>query len=530
MAGFSFGGTPSGSSFSFGAKTTASAAPGFSLGTNVQSSPFGATNTGTGNLGFGNLGQTNVSSSGNTFGLSFGAPTTTTPASGGFGLQTPQTTLGGFGLSTPGTTTQPSTNFSLGSFGTTPASQPQQSTGLGNFSTFSQPGGLGTAGTTSSGFLGLQTSTTASKPLLGTAPPLALPNPGSTAVSSSFVGLGGIDVSQNKVGQSGSTSTPSDNKAAKETQLPNEILQTVHDFESFMKQQKLMSSEIGRGSVKPLHKVQEETEALKQALASIDNALNRNAALVEKLKTEGAKELQNAEMAQRTHETPAGLQLENSTPLEYFTGLVTGFERDMQTLRQEIENAERHLHNQMQPIALTPQELTVSLRRLHESFVGLAGHLQEVHNTVDQHWEQYLGLRRRIQRQLPPPNSTFTATTSAGRSADISNMETLSAKPGPSPFTRVGINLTAPAANMSTLNPGRSPFGSVVPLGLTATSALQPSLGQQLVPSLPSGGPYGLGSLQSGPLCASAPPYASVANSTFLQSSSPTQGSKRGKR
>ncbi|XP_071452379.1 nucleoporin p58/p45-like isoform X2 [Hetaerina americana] len=437
MAGFNFG-TTGGSSFSFGTKPAAAPTPGFSLGSNVQPSPFGATNPGTGNLAFGNLGTTNVSTAGNTFGLSFGASTTTAPTAGGFGLQSMPTTtssLGGFGLPTTGATTQPSTNFSLGSFGAQAAPQPQVSSGLGTFSSFSQPGALGTAGTTSSGFLGLQTSTTASKPLLGAAP-LALPTPCLTVVPTSFVGLGGIDVSQNKIGPAGSTSTQIDNKAAKETQLPNEMLQTVHDFEAFMKQQKLMSSEIGRGSVKPFHKVQEETESLKQALASIDNALNRNAAFFEKLKTEGAKELQNAEMAQRTHETPAGLQLENSTPLEYFTGLVSGFERDMQTLRQEIENAERHLHNQVQPIALTPQELTVSLRRLHESFVGLAGHLQGVHNTVDQHWEQYLALRRRIQRQLPPPNSSFTATAASERSADISSMESLAARPGPSPFTR----------------------------------------------------------------------------------------------
>ncbi|KAG8235587.1 hypothetical protein J437_LFUL016186 [Ladona fulva] len=529
MAGFTFGATATslapaatGSSFNFGANKPATTSTGFSFGSNVQSSPFGtpsmAFNTPT------------SSSAANTFGaISFGTSTSGTP---GFGLpaMTPSSTPS-FGLTTPGTavSTQPASTFGIGTFApTATTTQSALSSGLGTFSSFPQPG-LGTA-TSAPGFLGLQTSTTTAKPLLGSAP-LALPTATTTAPTSTFQGLGGIDVSQNKTGPTGSTTTQMDNKAAKETPLPNEILQTVHNFESFMKQQKQMSSEIGRGSVKPLHRVQEETEALKQALASIDNALNRNAALVEKLKTEGAKELQNAEMAQRTHETPAGLQLENSTPIEYFTGLVSGFERDMQTLRQEIENAERHLHNQMQPIALTPQELTTSLRRLHESFVGLAGHLQDVHKTVEEHWEQYLALRRRFYRHLPTP-STLSANTATNSGSDMSSLDSITARPGPTPFSRIGASLTTPVSSLSTAPAGRSPFGSFNPLGTTPSSGIQQPLMQPQIPLLPAGSSFGLGvlpSLQGQKPLLSAPPYSSTQTS-FFGGSNPTQGSKRGKR
>lgn len=60
-------------------------------------------------------------------------------------------------------------------------------------------------------------------------------------------------------------------------------------------------------------------------------------------------------MAQRTHETPPGLQYDNVAPIEYFTELVAGFEHDMQIFRQEIENTEKHIQSLSQPMALTPQ-------------------------------------------------------------------------------------------------------------------------------------------------------------------------------
>lgn len=64
--------------------------------------------------------------------------------------------------------------------------------------------------------------------------------------------------------------------------------------------------------------------------------------------------LQHTEMAQRTHDTPPGLQYDNTAPLQYFAELVSGFERDIKLFRQEIENAERHVHSQVQISGFTP--------------------------------------------------------------------------------------------------------------------------------------------------------------------------------
>jgi len=57
----------------------------------------------------------------------------------------------------------------------------------------------------------------------------------------------------------------------------------------FVKTQKGLSSDIARGSVKPLHKVQEDTESLKQMLAGLTSGFQRNVALVDKLKADTAK-------------------------------------------------------------------------------------------------------------------------------------------------------------------------------------------------------------------------------------------------
>lgn len=60
-------------------------------------------------------------------------------------------------------------------------------------------------------------------------------------------------------------------------------------------------------------------------------------------------------MAQATHDTPPGLQNDNVAPLEFFIQLVSKFERDIQLLRQEIDNTEKHVNSLSYPAILTPQ-------------------------------------------------------------------------------------------------------------------------------------------------------------------------------
>jgi nucleoporin p58/p45 len=64
-------------------------------------------------------------------------------------------------------------------------------------------------------------------------------------------------------------------------------------FRNSVKTQKGLSSDIARGSGKPLHKIQEDTESLKQMLAGLTSGFQRNGALADKLKADTAKVMQS---------------------------------------------------------------------------------------------------------------------------------------------------------------------------------------------------------------------------------------------
>ena len=68
---------------------------------------------------------------------------------------------------------------------------------------------------------------------------------------------------------------------------------------------------------------------MNQLVSTLVTGLSRNHALLDKIKIEAAQEILNAEIAQRTRDTPRGLQYENVAPYEYFTRLVSKFESQM---------------------------------------------------------------------------------------------------------------------------------------------------------------------------------------------------------
>ena len=83
-----------------------------------------------------------------------------------------------------------------------------------------------------------------------------------------------------------------------------------------MKKQKGVREEISRFSNKPLHRVREETTALKQLLAVVSNGIQRNAVAIHKLKVDSGQELKNVELAHRTQDIPPALQIEHTAPTE----------------------------------------------------------------------------------------------------------------------------------------------------------------------------------------------------------------------
>lgn len=162
-----------------------------------------------------------------------------------------------------------------------------------------------------------------------------------------------MDSSQIKTGTT--TTGNKDTVAAKENNVPNEILQSIENFKQFVKDQKSQSSDVSRGSTRPFAKVKEDIDLINNVLSDVGNDLQRNQQQADKLKHDSAKCLHNAEMAQRTNDTPPGLQFENTAPMKYFIELVNQFEQDLQALRVQIDVTDKHFQSLHEPKFLTSQ-------------------------------------------------------------------------------------------------------------------------------------------------------------------------------
>nr|CAI5862322.1 unnamed protein product [Callosobruchus analis] len=466
---------PSTINFQFGGTTTSTAAPslfssqpstlnfkpgGFGAPSSQPTSLFGTTTTsGTTSTGFG-LGATGATTS---TGLSFAPPTSST---GGLtlGLGTPATTIGtNLSFGTPATSAPTGLSFGTaqpsGLFGSTPATTSAPTLGL-SFGTTTNTAvptlGLGAATTSSGGITlglgGAATVTSASSTGLfglgGTATTTAT----LATTTTPSVGLGGIETAQTKVVTTQKEVPP------KEQPLPNEILQTVEQFKEMVKQQKMYSSDIARCSVREFRKVEQEIDHLMNLLSDVESQLLKNRHLAEKLKYDTAKCLQNVEMAQRTQDTPPGLQYENTAPLKFFMELADQFEREMQVLKYQIESADNYVKNHRSPDALTPQDLALGMRRLHETFVALAGRLQSVHSQVESQKEHYLTLRKQLFHDSTNPFEKIVPESSVAVKTPTYYLPKVAT--GPTPFSNLALGTGSYIVTQQTQSSAASGFGS----------------------------------------------------------------------
>ncbi|XP_038581959.1 nucleoporin p58/p45 isoform X3 [Micropterus salmoides] len=539
MSGFNFGSGTLGSAntgggFTFGAVTSAPAANtgGFSIGTALGTAaptPASAASA-TPSLGLGGnlFGQKPTggfsfntpasSAAAPTAGLTLGAQATTA-ASTGFSLafNKPTASATPFSLTTTATTSSSApagTGLTFGSVLTSTA--PQQpapmgfTLGLGGTTTTtaastgpSLGGGLfsntissGLGQTTLGGGGGLTLSS-----LLAT----------STAVSAApapSIGLGGVDFSTSSENKSDTSSgvNAQDSKALKDENLPPVICQDVENFQKFVKDQKLVQEDISRMSSKAISKVQDDIKSLKQLLSVSASGLQRQALAIDKLKLETAQELKNADIALRTQKTPPGLQHENTAPSDYFHSLIEQFEVQLQQYRQQIEELENHLTTQSNGSHITPQDLTMAMQKLYQTFVAQAAQLQSVHENVKILKHQYLSYRRAF---LEDSTDVFESKRASNRKWQSTARVTT----GPAPFSSVPN--AAAVAMAATLTQQQQPtpgFGSSSSSGFNFSNpGINPSAGLTFgVSNQPTAG-FSTG----GPL---------------LQLKKPPAGNKRGKR
>ncbi|KAG9491880.1 hypothetical protein GDO78_000401 [Eleutherodactylus coqui] len=457
-------------------------------------------------------------------------PTTTSTATPGFSLNFGKPAGSATPFSLPAATTS-ATGFSLSS--TAP-------TGTGfslNLGT-SAPATTGTTSAPTTGLsIGALTGLTAS-PFQNTSAvssglgqnPLGLAVPATQTTTNE--GLGGIDFSSSsdKRSDTGTTTNPEKEDAMSPS--------GIGALRKFVKEQKQVQEEISRMSSKAMDKVQDDIKALKQLLSVASSGLQRNTLAIDKLKIETAQELKNAEIALRTQKTPPGLQHENTAPADYFRSLVEQFEVQLQQYRQQIEELENHLATQANSSHLSPQDLSMAMQKLYQTFVALAAQLQVIHENVKMLKEQHLDYRKAF---LGDPTDVFEA-----RRAEVKKWQTAPrVTTGPTPFSNMpNAAAVAMAATLTQQQQPATGFGSSSAFGGNTSGASTFGFGAANKPSGSLSAGFGSSSTSgfnfSNPgINASAGLTFGVSNSSstgfgtgsqLLQLKKPPAGNKRGKR
>ncbi|XP_004546566.3 nucleoporin p58/p45 isoform X2 [Maylandia zebra] len=571
MSSFNFGSgtlgsTNTGGGFAFGAATSAPAANtgGFSFGTPLgTASATPSTSTSTPSLGLGgslfaqkpaggfSFNTPASSAAAPTTGLTLGAPANTA-ATTGFSLAFNKPTASATPFSLTATSTSSTaaagTGLTFGSVLTSTAPQQPTATGFAL--------GLGGATTTTTAALtgpslgsSLFSSTVPtglSQTTLGAGGGLSFGSLLATSTASSAapaqsIGLGGVDFSTSSENKSDTSSgaNAQDSKALKDENLPPVICQDVENFQKFVKEQKQVQEDISRMSSKAISKVQDDIKSLKQLLSVSASGLQRQALAIDKLKLETAQELKNADIALRTQKTPPGLQHENTAPSDYFHSLVEQFEVQLQQYRQQIEELENHLTTQSSGSHITPQDLTLAMQKLYQTFVAQAAQLQSVHENVKILKHQYLSYRRAF---LEDSTDVFESKRVSNRKWQSTPRVTT----GPAPFSSVPN--AAAVAMAATLTQQQQPtpgFGGGPGFGGVGTGGSSFAFSST---NKPTGGSLsaGFGSTNSSGFNFSNPGINPSAGLTFgvsnpppggfataaplLQLKKPPAGNKRGKR
>ena len=104
----------------------------------------------------------------------------------------------------------------------------------------------------------------------------------------------------------------------KDMQLDPLVDQLVTNLTAFIKQQKLIQTEISKMENRSLQSCEKEHRSMSRSLAEWKRGVSEYSSQVSALKEESLQDIRVAEIAQRTHELPASLQGDHSDPKLYF--------------------------------------------------------------------------------------------------------------------------------------------------------------------------------------------------------------------
>lgn len=164
------------------------------------------------------------------------------------------------------------------------------------------------------------------------------------------------------------------------------------------------------------------------------NNLDNSQASIKLLRNDTAELIQHADIAQRTHETPPGLQFENDAPLKYIINLIQKYENDLIKIKHHVEITEKNTQTLANPQSFNAEDLKKGLQHMYESFVALAGRVHETHQLVETNKEKYLNLRKYL---LHDKRNVFEEN----EVNEIKNNQSVTISAGPTPFSKLG-NIT----------------------------------------------------------------------------------------
>ncbi|KAI6660850.1 Nucleoporin p58/p45 [Oopsacas minuta] len=167
----------------------------------------------------------------------------------------------------------------------------------------------------------------------------------------------------------------------KDLELDPIVAQLSTNLSAFIKQQKLIQSELSKMENRSLQNCEKEYKSMSRSLTEWKRGVSEYSNQVSTLKDDSIQDIRVAEIAQRTHELPASLQGDHSDPKLYFHMLSNQFSQKLEYYQQVVQELGKNF-SQMDTRPKTPQEVSEIFKLLNDNFISLASNIYSLHTRV----------------------------------------------------------------------------------------------------------------------------------------------------